>query len=206
MFDARLRPLIGPPLNALGRKLAAAGIPADSLTVAGFAVGLMSAVAIAYGWFLVGLALLAVNRVADGLDGAVARASARTDRGGFLDIVLDFFIYGAVPFAFALADPPQNALAAAALLLAFYANGSAFLAFAVFAERRGLSTATQGPKSLYYLGGLAEGGETIAAFALMCVFPAAFAWIAWIFALVCGVSAVARTILAARLLASAEGD
>ena len=200
MFAARLRPLIDPPLNAAGRRIATSGVPADAITLGGFAIGLAAAVAIAGGLFLLGLVFLALNRVADGLDGAVARASAKTDRGGFLDIVLDFAIYGAIPFAFAVADPAQNALAAAALLLSFYVNGASFLAFAIFAERRGLETSAQGSKSLFYLGGLAEGGETIAAFVLMCLAPAWFPAIAWIFAGVCLVSATARLVLAARTL------
>jgi len=200
MFDARLRPLIDPPLNAAGRRIAASGVPADAITLGGFAIGLGAALAIAGGLFLLGLGFLVLNRIADGLDGAVARASAKTDRGGFLDIVLDFAIYGAIPFAFAVADPAHNALAAAALLLSFYVNGAGFLAFAIFAERRGLETSAQGSKSLFYLGGLAEGGETIAAFVLMCLVPAWFPAIAWIFAGVCLVSAASRVVLAARTL------
>ncbi|WP_018700882.1 CDP-alcohol phosphatidyltransferase family protein [Amorphus coralli] len=203
MFDARLRSLIDPPLTAAGRRIAASGLPADAITLGGFALGLAAAVAIAFGHYTLGLALVALNRVADGLDGAVARATAKTDRGGFLDIVLDFFFYGAVPFAFAVADPENNALAAAALLLSFYANGACFLAFAIFAERRGIETSAQGQKSLFYLGGLAEGGETIAAFVLMCLVPAWFPAIAWTFAAVCGISATARLIMAARVLAEA---
>ena len=51
------------------------------------------------------LLLFILNRLFDGLDGAVARATRRTDRGGFLDIVFDFAVYGAVPLAFALREP-----------------------------------------------------------------------------------------------------
>lgn len=204
MFDARLRPLIDPPLDAIGRRLAMIGISADGMTMLGFAFGLAAALSIANGYFLAGLVLLAINRLADGLDGAVARVAGRTDRGGYLDIVLDFFIYGAIPFAFAVADPARNALPAAALLLAFYANGSAFLAFAVYAQKRGLETRAQGAKSLYFLGGLAEGAETILAFALMCAFPEAFPLIALLFAIVCGLSAAARVALATRMLHSPD--
>ncbi|MDQ0313925.1 CDP-alcohol phosphatidyltransferase family protein [Amorphus orientalis] len=204
MFDARLRPLIDPPLDAIGRRLARIGMSADGMTMLGFAFGLAAALSIANGYFLAGLVLLAINRFADGLDGAVARATGRTDRGGYLDIVLDFFIYGAIPFAFAVADPARNALPAAALLLAFYANGSAFLAFAVYAQKRGLETRAQGAKSLYFLGGLAEGAETILAFALMCLLPEAFPLIALLFAVICGLSAAARVTLATRMLRSPD--
>ena len=200
MFDARLRPLIDPPLNAAGRRLAAAGVAADAVTLAGFACGMGAALAVWAGTPLLAALLILANRLADGLDGAVARARGRTDRGGYLDIVLDFFFYGAIPFAFALADPAANALAASALLLGFYMNGASFLGFAIMAEKRGLATSAQGAKSLYYLGGLAEGAETIAVFLAFCLFPAAFAPIAWAFAAVCAVSATARLVMVARLL------
>ena len=159
MFDSRLRQWIDPPLDRMGHRLAASGITADQVTIAGFAVGMLAALAIANSQYFIGLLLLGAGRIADGLDGAVARATAKTDRGGFLDIVFDFFFYGAIPTAFAIADPPANALPAALLLLSFYMNGSAFLAFAVMAAKRGIETEAQGEKSLYYLTGLAEGAE-----------------------------------------------
>ena len=201
MFDARLRPWIDPPLNAAGQRLAASGVTADTVTIFGFILGVAAAAAIAFGAFAVAFALIALNRLADGLDGAVARASHKTDRGGYLDIVLDFFFYGAVPFGFALADPGSNALAAAALLLSFYMNGASFLGFSVMAAKRGITTEVQGKKSLYYLGGLAEGAETIAVFLAMCLFPGAFPILAWVFAAVCVISASARVLLVSRMLA-----
>ncbi|MHC5654441.1 CDP-alcohol phosphatidyltransferase family protein [Stappia sp. ICDLI1TA098] len=204
MFDARLRPLIDPPLDAAGRRLARLGIAADQVTLAGFACGMGAALAIALGAPLAGAVLVALNRLLDGLDGAVARASHKSDRGGYLDIVLDFFFYGAIPFAFALHAPQANALAAGALLLAFYMNGASFLGFAIMAEKRGLSTDAQGRKSLYYLGGLAEGAETIAVFLAMCLLPSCFAILAWGFAAVCVISAVSRVVLVAGLLGDAD--
>lgn len=200
MFDARLRPLIDPPLDAAGGRLARAGVSADAVTLAGFACGLCAAASIACGVMLAGALLILANRLADGLDGAVARAGARTDRGGYLDIVLDFFFYGAIPFAFAVQNGTDNALAAAALLLAFYMNGASFLGFSVMAAKRGITTDVQGAKSLYYLGGLAEGAETIAVFLAMCLLPQWFAVLAYGFAAICVVSAVSRVVLVARML------
>ncbi|WP_029063943.1 CDP-alcohol phosphatidyltransferase family protein [Labrenzia sp. DG1229] len=200
MFDARIRPLIDPLLNRLGLALANAGVGPIFVTLVGFAMGMGAAVAIATGYFLLGFVLIAFNRLADGLDGAVARATRKTDLGGYLDITLDFVFYGVVPLAFALQDPAANALPAAALLCSFYANGSAFLAFAIMAERRGLSTDRQGQKSLYYLGGLAEGTETIALFLLMALLPDWFPVLAWAFAAVCFVSAGARVMIGVKSL------
>ncbi len=195
MFDSTLRPWIDPPLNRAARRLVRRRIGADQITVAGFAVGLTAAVAIAFGAFGWSLLLIAINRIADGLDGAVARITGPTDRGGFLDITLDFAFYAAVPLAFAAYDPSRNALAACALLAAFLLNGSAFLAYAVIAAKRGLTTAAQGQKSIYYLAGLAEGTETIAVFVACCLWPEAFPVIAYAFAGVCMMSALARLAL-----------
>ncbi|MBH0236263.1 CDP-alcohol phosphatidyltransferase family protein [Methylobrevis albus] len=207
MFDARIRPLIDPPLARAGRRLAAAGVTADGLTLAGFGVGMLATAAIAAGWFAAGFVLIAINRLVDGLDGPVARATTASDRGGFLDIVLDFGFYGAIPLAFAIADPAANALAAAALLTAFYVNGAAFLAFAVMAEKRGLATEAQGRKSLYYVAGLAEGTETVAVFLAMAAFPGWFPVLAWGFAALTAVSAAARIVIgAARLKAPPAGE
>ena len=199
MLDSQIRPLIDPTLDRLGRALARAGVSADALTLAGFALGLAAAAAIALGapgWAL--LPLLA-SRLLDGLDGAVARATRPTDFGGFLDIWCDFAFYGAVPFAFALLDP-ANALPAAFLLLSFYVNGSSFLGYAIMAEKRGLDTQAQGIKSLYYSAGLLEGTETIAFFVLLCLLPDYFAPLAWGFGALCLFTALARVANARALL------
>ncbi len=201
MFDARLRPLIDPPLNAAGRLFARARIGADVVTVTGFLCGISGAIAIVFNEMWVALGLILLGRLMDGLDGAIARASTPTDRGGFLDIALDFIFYGSVPLAFAMLNPYQNALPAAGLIASFYANGSVFLAFAILAGKRGLETKLQGEKSIHYLAGLAEGAETIAVFVAFCLFPQAFPWLAGLFALVCYLSAAARLILAWRALA-----
>lgn len=202
MLDRAATALLKPALDAAGRALARRGVGADSVTWLGFALGLAAAAAIASGCPLVGLGLIAASRLCDGLDGAVARCRGPTDRGAFLDIVLDFLFYASVPLAFALADPAANALAAALLLAAFIGTGSSFLAFAVMAERRGLSSAAYPAKGLYYLGGLTEAGETLACFALMCLLPRHFAPIALVFAALCALTTVARLLRGASLLAS----
>ncbi len=198
MLDARLRSLIDQPLNHAGRWLARRGIGADGLTLTGFALGLLALPALALGWYGPALALIIVNRLLDGLDGAVARATRRTDWGGYLDIVCDFVFYGAVPVGFALADPAANALPAAVLIASFIATGSTFLAHAILAERHGLSTAAQGRKSLFYMSGLMEGAETIAFFIAFCLWPAWFAPLAWTMAGLSALSALGRVLLTGR--------
>jgi len=200
LLDGTLRGFIDPILARIGGRLARAGITADALTMVAFGFGLAAGVAIVLGHFLTGMALLLTSRLLDGLDGAVARHTAPTDRGGYLDIVLDFAFYGIIPMAFILADPAANGVAGGFLILTFYINGSSFLAYAIMAEKRGLSTMARGSKSLYFTTGLAEAGETILVFCLFCLFPAAFTWIAIIFGIVCLITAAARILLAWRVL------
>lgn len=192
MIDAALQPLQRRALAPLARRLAARGVTADQLTLAGFALGLGALPALAFGLYPVALALILANRLLDGLDGAVARLTGPTDRGAFLDIALDFVFYALVPVGFALADPAQNALPAAVLVAAFVGTGSSFLAFAVLAGQKGVTADAYPTKGIYYLGGLTEGFETIALFVLMCLLPQGFPVLAYIFAAACGLTTLTR--------------
>jgi phosphatidylglycerophosphate synthase len=192
MLDRAIQAAIKPLLTRAARQLVAAGIGADAITVAGFVVGMAAAVAIALEAYLGGLVLLLASRLMDGLDGAVARATKPTDRGGFLDITLDFVFYASIPLAFALANPAQNALPAAVLLAAFIGTASSFLAFAIVAEKQRLASTAFPDKSFYFLGGLTEATETITAFAAMCLWPAAFPLIAYGFAVLCAITIAMR--------------
>jgi phosphatidylglycerophosphate synthase len=200
MLDGWMRRRIDATLTRGGARLAARGVSADAVTLAGLALGLVAAAMIATGlpgWLAL-LPLLA-SRLADGLDGAVARVRGKTDFGGFLDIGCDFLFYGAIPMAFVLRDPAANGVAGAFLLMTFYANGATFLGFAVLAAKRGMETAARGEKSLYFTAGLLEGTETIAFFVLLCLLPGWFAPLAWTFGALCLVTALARVVLARRV-------
>lgn len=200
MLDAAMRRIIDPPLDAAGRRVAALGLGANTITLGGFAVGLLAIPLLAVESYGAALAAILANRLADGLDGAVARHRGPSDLGGYLDIVCDFLFYSAVVFGFALARP-ENALPAAFLIFAFVGTGASFLAFAAIAAKRGLTSAKRGRKSLYYLGGLTEGTETIAAFVALCLFPDAFAAIAYGFGLLCWITTAARILTAWRSFA-----
>jgi phosphatidylglycerophosphate synthase len=195
MLDARLRPLIDPTLNRIGRALAGLGIGANTVTLLGMAIGLAAGFAIAHGQVLTGLVLIIANRLLDGLDGAVARATRLTDFGGYLDIVADFVFYVAIPAGFAFAAE-ANRLPAVLLLGSFALTGTSFLAFATMAAKRGLETTAHGRKSFFYNTGLAEGTETIAAFVLMCLWPSHFGVIAIVFAAACVLTVIQRSLAA----------
>lgn len=199
MLDGLMRGVINAPLNEGGRWLAARGASANAVTLAGLALGLAAAGLIGMGYAGVWVALvLLASRLADGLDGAVARARGKTDFGGYLDIVCDFAFYGAVPLAFVLRDPAANGLAGAFLLFSFYVNAATFLGYAILAEKKGLETTSRGEKSLYFTAGLMEGTETILFFVVLALWPALFAPLAWVFGVLCLLTATARVLLAAR--------
>ena len=195
MLDSKLRPLIDPPLNAVGRKLAGIGISANAITLVGLAIGLGGAAAIYVTEYWLALALILASRLLDGLDGAVARATRKTAFGGYLDIVCDFIFYVSVPLAFGLADP-QDLPYALVLVGAFTITGISFLAYAVTAAETGVSTTAHGEKSFFYSTGIAEGTETIIIFLLMCLLPGEFAILASLFAGLCVLTVIQRSLLA----------
>ncbi|MFM2042923.1 MAG: hypothetical protein RLY86_1499 [Pseudomonadota bacterium] len=199
MLDAQFRRMIDPPLTRVGAVLARAGITANQVTVGGFVIGVAAFPFLAlqmYGW---ALACILLNRLADGLDGAVARApvggtgaaAGPSDLGGYLDITLDFIFYAGIPVAFALGRP-ESAPVAAILVFSFVGTMASFLAFAIIAAKRGIVTEARGRKTIYYLGGLAEGGETILFMVLICLLPDLFVWLAGGFTLLCWITTASR--------------
>jgi len=159
---------------------------------------------LAFGQNGLALVFLLLNRLADGIDGELARLGAPTDAGGFLDISLDFIFYALFPIGFAIADPASNALPAAVLIASFVGTGASFLAFSSMAAKHEIAHPDFGYKGLYYLDGLAEGTETVGCFVLMCLMPDYFAWIAWLFAVVCLVTAVNRIVFGYLTLRNAD--
>jgi phosphatidylglycerophosphate synthase len=202
VFDAWLRRRIDPLLDRAGRGLAARGANAHAISLFGLAIGLAAVPLLARGQYGWALAAIVLNRLIDGLDGAVARRSGLTPFGGYLDIVCDMAFYAAVPFGFALADP-RNALWAALLLGSFVCTATSFLGRAIMAEQRAeRDDGTRGRKSFFYARGLVEGGETILAFVLFCLLPGVFPWLAGGFAVLCLLTAAGRVLDAWRIARS----
>ncbi|MBA2401879.1 MAG: CDP-alcohol phosphatidyltransferase family protein, partial [Bradyrhizobium sp.] len=142
MLDRYLSGIQKSLLRPVAMRLSSYGVTADALTLTGFLFGVFSAALIVTGYDGTALILFFLNRLFDGLDGAVARLTGPTDRGAFLDIAFDFAIYAMIPLAFALADPTHNAMAASLLLASFMGTSSSFLAFAVIAAKRGATSAS----------------------------------------------------------------
>ena len=199
MLDTPMRRLIDPPLNRAGRALAARGVTADAMTLAGLAAGLVAALLIAAGAGAAALVPLGLGRLADGLDGAVARATRRSDFGGYLDITCDFRLLRRVPARLRVARPGCEWA------------GRGVSADQLLRQRRELSLAMpSSPKSAgskrgrrarsRFISARAslKGTETILFFAALCVWPSAFAPLGIGFGALCLVTALARVLLARR--------
>lgn len=209
MIDAPIRRVLARPL---GWAAAAADVPwltPNRLTLLGLVVGLTSAGLAAVQLWIPALLAWLVSRVLDGLDGALARRrrsreaedEPHSELGGFFDIVADFVVYGATVLGVALGataayDAPWWPFML--VLLAYYLNGTVFLAFSSIAERTGRQF--DDGRSLSFLGRIAEGTETIVVHSLWLILP----WFAWQIAVIWAgfvfVSAAQRVVAAARIL------
>ncbi|MGL5839668.1 MAG: CDP-alcohol phosphatidyltransferase family protein [Sphingorhabdus sp.] len=198
MFDIHLRKLIDPVLNGLGAAIARSGIGANAITLAGAALVPPLFYALLEQQWMFALGLIAANRLLDGLDGAVARIRGSSAWGGYLDSLCDYLFYIGVPLGFAFAAP-ANELSALLLIASFTLTSVSFLALAAITAGRDLG---HGEKAFTYSSGLMEGGETIAFFIAMCLFPALFPQLALVFAGLCLLTVGQRLWLARRLLTS----
>jgi phosphatidylglycerophosphate synthase len=203
MFDQRVRAALGPSLDVIGHRLARAGIRPGAVTGVGFGLGAGACAATALRLWPLALVLWLANRAADGLDGPIARARGATECGGFFDIVADFAVYGGFVVGVAVGVPSAR-LACVVLLLTYYVSGTAFLSLSSLLERRKAGGTDE--RSLRFIGGLAEGSETVVVYVLFCLMPGSAEWIAWGFAVAVGITAFQRVVTGARLLRVPRGE
>ena len=195
MIDDVLRARFRDPVDRTGAWLARRGVSAEALTVTGFAIGVTGCLAVLGEYYGLALLCLLLNRIADLLDGAVARATRVTDFGGFLDILLDLLVYSGFVLAFAIGRP-ENAVPAAILIYTFLATGASFLAAANIAAKRGIAREPPERKSFFYKAAIAEGVETTAYLVVICLLPDSFAIVTYVFAAICWVSVAGHFIWA----------
>jgi phosphatidylglycerophosphate synthase len=197
MFDVALRRFVDPALISAAGWIANTRMSANMLTISGAGLALSAAFFVAQSNFTAALGFILLNRIVDGLDGAVARINGPTELGGYLDTICDYIFYIAIPVAFGFIDP-VNHIPALLLVASFTLTAVSFLAFAAIAARRARDDSAHGPKALIYSTGLMEGAETISFFVLFCLFPSFFPTLAIIFAALCLLTVVQRFILAAK--------
>lgn len=176
-------------VDALAKKLVKMGVSANFVTITGFIIGIFAVNFLSLERYGYALLCILINRLFDALDGAIARNTKVTDFGVFLDATLDYVFYAGVIFGFALANPFQNAVAASFLLFAFASSACAMLAYAVIAYKNNSSQKLELERSPFYLGGLAQGFETLVALVVLCIIPGWFLQIAIVLGTLCLVKA-----------------
>ena len=199
MLDETVRTRFASLATPAARRLAAWGVTPALVTWLGFAVALAAAGAVALGWPRVGLALWLVNRVADGLDGVLARGTRRdTAFGGYLDITLDMASYCAMVMGFALAHP-DLAVMWQAVMFGYVLAITTTLALASAAERARQSVSSTN-RSIQFTTGIAEASETTLVYAAWALVPEAIGPVGWTWVVLLAATAVQRSLFAARHL------
>lgn len=188
MLDEPLRKWVDPLYTKAADALAWRDIRPSRVIIAGFLLSIAAFPAIVFGHYIVALVLIASGRSVDGLGGAVRRQTRATDLDDFLDISLEYIYCAATPFAFALADP-SRALAACFFVFAFTVSAATFLAYSKFATKRGIDVKVGGVKGVSHLAGLTDGAEAFIAFTIVCIHPEWFGIVAYVFGIICFVSA-----------------
>lgn len=170
MLDSQVRRLKDKLYYPLAKRLSKA--PPALITVLALLTGLICVYLAAIGSVVPSLILWLTSRILDGFDGLIARIHGKqTDLGGYFDIVLDFFIYAAVPIGLVLSQPTsQNYFALAIMLASFYVNATSWMYLAAILEKRALREANT-ETTITVPAGLIGGTETISIYCLFLLFP-----------------------------------
>ena len=134
MIDKKINNYLKPYLFYLAKILFRFNISANSITLIGFISGFCCFFFIIKSNFILAFLFLFLNRLFDGLDGAIARLVGETDLGAFYDIISDFIFYCLFPIAFIFINI-DNSYSICFLLLSFVATQSTFLASAWLLEK-----------------------------------------------------------------------
>lgn len=176
-------------------------ITPTAITVTSLVPGLAAAWAASRGAWTLALVLFMVNRILDGLDGLIARERKETsDFGGYLDILIDFLVYAAIPIGasigameyggagsgaegsflvgsgFVIGVEGARWWSLVALLSVFYVNAASWMYLSAVIEKRrvgpsaAMPTATT-PTTIVMPSGVVEGTETIIFYLLFLLLP-----------------------------------
>jgi phosphatidylglycerophosphate synthase len=200
MFDDLLRKLKDRLLAPVAVELGARISP-NAITLIACLAGLAAALFAWQGRRGLALLLWLGNRVLDGLDGTQARVHARqSDFGGYLDIVLDFVVYAAIPLALMLSQPALL-IPGAFLLATFFVNAASWMYLAAILERRQAGASSRGELTTITMPpGIVAGTETVLFFTAMIAWPTARATLFTVMAALVMVNVVQRLVWARRHL------
>ena len=201
MLDRKFNLFFRPFLSKFATLLLKYQFSPNQITLFSFTLGIICFIFLSFGMIYTALLFFLLNRFFDGLDGTLARLTKPSDLGGFYDIISDFFIYALLPLGFILFDN-DNFLSMSLLLTSFIGTCSTFLTTAWIFEKNKIQIDQLSKKSFYYSEGLIEGTETIFLFFLMFIFYEVASLIAWIFAVLCFITALLRVIKVSKILNS----
>ena len=194
MFDRQIQKLTQRPLQYIA-KLFLKFISPNHMTLIGFSLGVLMCFFIIIDQYLIAMIFLFLNRLSDGLDGAMARLQNPTPLGGYLDIVLDFLIYGGFVLSFGITEQ-NNTFLSMILLFCYIGTGCTFLAkAAILPSLSNQNLNEEIPKSFHYAVGLVEGTETIVFMVLCLLLPNFFIYFSFIFITLCLITIVFRIIV-----------
>ena len=194
MFDRQIQKFTQKPLQYIA-KLFLKFISPNHMTLIGFGFGVLMCLSIIIDQYLIAIIFLFFNRLSDGLDGVMARLQTPTPLGGYLDIVLDFLIYGGFVLSFGITEQ-NNTFLSMILLFCYIGTGSTFLAkAAILPSLTNKNSNEEIPKSFHYAVGLIEGTETIIFMVLCLLFPSLFLYFSSIFILLCVITTIFRIIV-----------
>lgn len=205
MFDDRLRRVKDRWGEPVMRRMA--GVSPLALTLVAFVLGLLAVALAALGQHLWALGFWSLNRLLDAFDGLLARMNnQQSDLGGYLDIVLDFAIYAALPIALVVGAPtPLRYLTLALMLSAFYVNGASWMYLAAILEKRGAQqrhdvAAPPNLTTVVMPAGLVGAVETFLAYCAFLIWPQVMEWIFAGFAALVVVTTIQRVAWAIKVL------
>ena len=194
MFDRQIQKYTQKPLQYIA-KLFLKFISPNHMTLIGFGFGVLMCLSIIIDQYLIAIIFLFFNRLSDGLDGVMARLQTPTPLGGYLDIVLDFLIYGGFVLSFGITEQ-NNTFLSMILLFCYIGTGSTFLAkAAILPSLTNQNLNEEIPKSFHYAIGLVEGTETIVFMVFCLLFPNLFIYFSFIFIILCLITIVFRIIV-----------
>lgn len=173
MFDDFLRALKDRFFEPITRAIGPVPGP-DWITVIAFVFGIAAAAAASQRNMGAALVLWLINRFFDGLDGTAARVHGlQTDFGGYLDILLDFVVYAAVPVGLSIAYPSRAvALSALVLMGSYFVNAASWMYLAAVLEKRAAGAGARGELTTVTMQpAIIAGTETVIFFTLFLVFP-----------------------------------
>jgi phosphatidylglycerophosphate synthase len=205
MFDEKMRLVKDITFNPLAQLLQS--VPPWLFTAAGLVAGVATAVTLWQQQYVLGFFLWVINRVFDGLDGAVARQrGTANDFGGYLDIVVDFVVYAAIPVGLVAGAVIVSASTSTAqplvfslifLLCTYYVNAASWMYLAAILEKR-LAAHDGRLTSITMPAGIIGGTETIIFYTAFILFPAYLAWLFSLMGLLIVATILQRLVWAAR--------